>query len=190
MKRISKIMIALAMSVTLLFSTGCFGEFALTRKVYEFHDGIMGDDMVGKLVKTILLYIPGEIVYGISGFVDIIILNLIEFWTGSNPLAMVEGQSETQFVMYQGVQYQITATKNQFEFTALSGENAGKINSITFNNNDMAWYNTSNGNSEKLIQYQVEGDKIISAEYFGQNGQSFVINEQQMNRLLNDVASR
>jgi hypothetical protein len=74
--------------------TACFGKFALTRKIYEWNDSFDN-----KFLKTLLFYglniIP---VYGIGGAVDFFILNLIEFWTGSNPLSMAPGQKEKQVI--------------------------------------------------------------------------------------------
>lgn len=36
-------------------------------------------------------------VYSFAVFVDAVILNLIEFWTGSNPISMNEGDIEIQY---------------------------------------------------------------------------------------------
>ena len=78
--RILMIVTALALAS---FTTGCFGKFALTRKLYSWND-----DLGNKFVKTIVLWafmiVP---VYEIFGFADFIILNTVEFWTGSNPVA-------------------------------------------------------------------------------------------------------
>jgi hypothetical protein len=93
------------MLASLLFmgviQTGCFGSFALTKKVYEFNDGLEN-----KWLKSIAFWglniIP---VYGFAGFVDVVILNLVEFWTGSNPLAMQEGEVEEQIIAFRGESY-------------------------------------------------------------------------------------
>ncbi len=182
MKKVSKIFVGVAMASTLVATTGCFGNFALTRKVYKWNDSISGDDLQGKFVKTLVMYalyiIP---VYEISGAADLIIFNLIEFWTGSNPLAMAEGQKETQIVERGGIQYQITATKNTFEVTPLNGETAGKVQSFEFTPADLTWARTSEGVSTTLIQYQMDNGAITSATYFAPNGQSEVVSVEQLN---------
>jgi hypothetical protein len=191
MKKMAKIFIAMGMVCTLLFTTGCFGKFALVRKVYEWNNSIAGNDMSGKFVKTLVMYgliiVP---VYEFAGVIDFWILNLIEFWTGSNPLAMKEGQKEVKFVEHNGLKYQIIATHNKFEVIQLNGVNKGTEESVTFNASQLAWYNTSNGASNKLIQYKVENGEIISATYFGTKGQSVVINEAQLNKMFATVAAR
>lgn len=72
-----------ALAVTAVGTTGCFGKFALTRKVYGWNDSL-GNKFVKSIVFWGLQIIP---VYGIAGFADMFILNVLEFWTGSNPVA-------------------------------------------------------------------------------------------------------
>lgn len=62
--------------------TGCYGSFGLTKKVYEFN-GSLGN----KWINSLFTFIAGGLVYGIAGTADVVIFNLIEFWTGSNPVA-------------------------------------------------------------------------------------------------------
>ena len=66
-------------------TTGCFGKFALTRKLYGWNDSFDN-----KFVKTIVFWAFNIIpVYGVLGTADFLVLNLIEFWSGSNPVANV-----------------------------------------------------------------------------------------------------
>ena len=189
MKKIAKLFLALGMFSTVMLTTGCFGTFSLTKKIYEFNDSIAGNDQTGKFVKSLVMIAMSIIpVYQIGVFADVIIFNLIEFWTGSNPLAMADGQKETQVVMHNGIKYEITATRNNFKVKQLTGKNEGMVQSVSFDEKELAWYNTSNGASQKLIQYTVENGEIVSAVYFGQNGQSVVFNLQQLDQMFISVA--
>lgn len=71
--------------VTPMTLTSCYGTFPLTREVYRINgqigDGIESQKVEG-VVESILMWIPGGLVYGIAGFIDVFILNLVEFWTG------------------------------------------------------------------------------------------------------------
>ncbi|MCB1140754.1 MAG: DUF3332 family protein [Leptospiraceae bacterium] len=80
--------------------TNCFGKFAIVRKVYEFNDSLKaGDGFINKFVKTLVMYafwiIP---VWGISFAVDLIIVNLIEFWTDNNIIGLNEYNEEGIYV--------------------------------------------------------------------------------------------
>jgi hypothetical protein len=76
------VFVAVASSM-MLMAAGCYGSFNLTKKVYQWN-GSMSDKWVKELVFLGLNVIP---VYEVSAGIDAIILNSIEFWTGSNPVA-------------------------------------------------------------------------------------------------------
>ncbi len=77
----SLIALALAAAFTL---TACYGSYSLTNKLYKWN-GTLGNKWLNSCVHFILWVIP---VYGICmGLVDGLVLNTVEFWTGSNPLA-------------------------------------------------------------------------------------------------------
>jgi hypothetical protein len=73
---------------------GCYGSFALTKKVYNWN-GTLGN----KWVKSIVFFVFGFVlpVYGLSAFIDAIALNLVEFWTGSNPLAAAQTHMDKSY---------------------------------------------------------------------------------------------
>ena len=61
---------------------GCYGSFNLTRKVWKWNGGV-GDKCVNELVFLVCNIVP---VYGAAGFIDVVVLNSIEFWGGNNPM--------------------------------------------------------------------------------------------------------
>ncbi len=71
-------------------TTGCFGGFQLTRKVYQFNRDVSPDKWVRELVFLALAIFP---VYGAATFLDAVIFNSVEFWTGSNPVLAKNGAS-------------------------------------------------------------------------------------------------
>ena len=64
--------------------TGCNGQYVLWNKAHPFFSNL-GGKWVGAVVNWICWIIP---VYEICFIGDIIILNVIEFWSGSNPMAL------------------------------------------------------------------------------------------------------
>ena len=65
--------------------SGCFGPFRLTNQVYEWNANL-GDKFTNNVVFWAFLIIP---VYEVSLFIDGVVLNTIEFWSGSNPVSPV-----------------------------------------------------------------------------------------------------
>ena len=58
------------------FLVGCFGYFPLTRAVYEFNNAVP-TGILRNLVFWLFLIVP---VYGTTTAIDMIVLNLLEFW--------------------------------------------------------------------------------------------------------------
>ncbi|MCB0834032.1 MAG: DUF3332 domain-containing protein [Bacteroidetes bacterium] len=146
------ISLCLAVVVGSTSLASCYGKFALTRKLYTWN-GTLGNKFVNTLVMWVLWIVP---VYGIAGLIDIVALNTIEFWTGSNPMAMKEGQVEKQKVAYEGTTYELTATRNKLEIVALDGASAGIKTSLQYNEEDQSWYANHDGMMEKIAQIHPE----------------------------------
>ncbi|HCF60358.1 MAG TPA: hypothetical protein DFS52_20455 [Myxococcales bacterium] len=77
-------LVALCASMSVL--SGCFGSFLLVRNLYEFNAGIE-NEYLRSLLFWGLVIIP---VYEFAAFGDAVVLNVIEFWSGKNPLENTE----------------------------------------------------------------------------------------------------
>ncbi|HPM77376.1 MAG TPA: DUF3332 family protein [bacterium] len=98
-----------------LFTASCMGSFALTFKLYNWNK-TLGNKWIASLVLAIFVILP---VYGIAALIDWIILNVIEFYSGQNPLAagenatvvtQLDGKDATlTFHAGEGVNFDLTA---------------------------------------------------------------------------------
>jgi hypothetical protein len=84
-------MIALMAMLTASTITGCYGKFNLTRKIYDAN-GQVSDKFLRSGLTWVLVIIP---VYGVAALVDFVVFNTVEFWTGSNPVAL--GEKDFQY---------------------------------------------------------------------------------------------
>ena len=78
------------MVISLLLNANCFGSFSLVKKIYGINSELtLGQSgKIGGVIKSVFLLVFLIIpTYGISGFLDVILFNVIEFWTDKNPLA-------------------------------------------------------------------------------------------------------
>ena len=71
--------------------SGCYGKYACFNKLLAWN-GTLGNKWLNSIVHFAMNVIP---VYGIAIFVDWLVLNTVEFWTGSNPLAAGEKATMT-----------------------------------------------------------------------------------------------
>lgn len=156
---------AAALSV-MITQTGCFGSFELIKKVYDFNDGISDN----KFVKTLFFYLLNIVpVYGIAGFIDVVILNLVEFWSGSNPLAMEAGQIEEQLMTVNGKVYKVTATKNKMNFAQLLNGEAINMGELVFSNESKSWDFEKDDQSIKLVSFNANNTVDFNTESGVQN---------------------
>lgn len=152
-----KIFFIAAAASIMISQTGCFGGFELTKKVWEFNDGISDS----KFLKTLMFYVLNIVpVYGIAGFLDVVIFNLVEFWSGSNPIAMAEGQYEEQFAKIDGQDYKITATKNKMSFQKIEDGQLVDMGEMVFSEEESKWSFVKDGVSNDLVSINLESNTV------------------------------
>ena len=143
MKR--NLIIASALSLSLL-SSSCLGSFNAVRNLKTWNDQATDNKFANNAIFWGLLIIP---VYELFILGDFIIFNVLEFWTGSNPIAMVEGETETQIAEVKGQKVKMTAQKNQFKIEVLDGKNTGKTVEMVYTPENKTW---SAKDGDKLIK--------------------------------------
>lgn len=127
--------IASLLSVTLL-SSSCLGSFSAFNNLKDWNQDVTDSKIVNNLIFWGLNIIP---VYGLFMFGDLIIFNVLEFWTGSNPIAMAEGEKETQIAVVDGNKVRMTAQKNNFKIEILEGEKSGEILEMVYTPENKTW---------------------------------------------------
>ncbi|MBQ6433639.1 MAG: DUF3332 domain-containing protein [Bacteroidaceae bacterium] len=147
MKKISFSVATLLLAGSLLCSS-CIGSFALFNK-YEKWQCNMTDN---KFVNAIVGFILQPIVGGVCLFVDSVVLNTIEFWSGDNPVAANGIPSKIQGT--DGRYYAIKTTKKGYIVTADNGMKTV----FTHNDKDDSWTVSQNGVTRKLIRYGEDGN--------------------------------
>lgn len=149
MKR--KMIICSALSLTLL-STSCLGSFKAFNNLRDWNDGLTENKFLDNLVFWGLCAVQ---VYTLAFVADAIVLNLIEFWTGSNPIAMAEGEKETQYAEVEGNRVKMTAEKNKFTIEKLNGEHAGEEVVMIYTPDNQTWNLVGeNGELQELASFE------------------------------------
>lgn len=156
MKALKNLSLSVMISAILLTQTSCIGSFSLTNSIYDWNNNL-GDKYVNALVFAALVIIPA---YGVALFIDGIVLNTIEFWSGQNPVSMNEGEFDTQIVEAKGSKYRVTATKNKFIAEAIEGKNKGELVEFIFSPEDKSWSIKKGEFEEKLVSINTETNKV------------------------------
>ena len=64
--------------------TSCIGSYALFNKVRGWNEQATGNKFLNELIHIGLWIVP---VYEVTFLADILVLNSVEFWSGTNPIA-------------------------------------------------------------------------------------------------------
>ncbi|MBM4080592.1 MAG: DUF3332 family protein [Planctomycetes bacterium] len=105
--------VAILLVTMLPILTGCYGQFPLTKAVYNFN----GECSDNKWVRTIVMWVFAILqVYTIATVADAIVFNLVEFWTGQQLMAgSVTAEDGTKYALEpsdDGKQAVLTISRN------------------------------------------------------------------------------
>ncbi len=160
-----KLTICTLLSVSVLFSS-CLGSFSAFNGLRDWNDGLTDSKFLDNLIFWVLNIIP---VYGLFFIGDVLIFNVIEFWSGSNPLAMNDDDRETQIVEKDGSTFEMTATKNRFQIKVIDGKRKGEKLDLVYSPSQKSWSAIKpNGEVIKLSSFEngfyvvhlPEGEKV------------------------------
>lgn len=148
-----KIIFTAAAASLLITQTGCLGGFNLSKNILEFNRGVSENRIVNNLVFYALLIIP---VYEVSMFLDIVLFNLIEFWSGDNPISMEEGEYQEQLITLKGKTYKVVATKNKMSFVEIKDGEELDLGTMEFSSDDLTWNYVKDGQSRTVATFDSE----------------------------------
>lgn len=152
---------ALLLAATIMF-TSCIGSFRLTNKIKDWNSTV-SNKWVNEVIFLAFHIVP---VYEIAMFVDAVVLNSIEFWTGKSANMKV---GETQIVKNnQGQDVEITAMENGYRLA-----NEGKTMDLLFDEETQIWSAEYNNQTTQLM-------KLVD----GNNAQLFLLNGDVMDVTL------
>ena len=151
MKKISMKVTVCFMAVSLLFSSCFVGKFALFNKYANWQTHMSSS----KFLNAIVGFIIGPLVSAVCLIADTLLLNSIEFWSGSNPVQANIGK--TQQVMGQdGRYYAVTTLKDGYEVKSPTGE----MTYFRHNAENDSWSVEQNGVSKELFRFNKDGKTI------------------------------
>lgn len=132
--------VALTLACSMTFSS-CVGSFSLSNKLLSWNQQV-GNKFVNELVFFAFWILP---VYEVSALADILVLNSIEFWSGTNPMAkgtkVIEGNDGRYLVECDGKGYNIKS------------ENDGSVVRLDFDAEIQTWNVVVDGKTMPLLTF-------------------------------------
>lgn len=136
--------------------SSCIGSFGLFNKVRTWNEGVTDSKFVNELLFLAMWIVP---VYEISMLADGLVLNTIEFWSGSNPVAKA---GEVKKVKGEKGEYLVKTNADGYTITNEAGE---ELN-LKFDEEAQSW-NVMNGD-EAIELLTINGDGTVNMNL--QNG--------------------
>lgn len=132
----------MAAAITL---SSCIGSFGLFNKVLDWNKGLSN-----KFVNEIVFILISP-AYAVCGVVDLLVLNTVEFWSGSNPIAKV---GSVQNVWGQdGRLYAVKTLEDGYEVTKPTGEKV----LFTYDERLKSWSMEADGQQRELFRFNDDG---------------------------------
>lgn len=156
MKKNKLTLATLVLSGSLLFSS-CVGSFGLFNRLSSWNKGV-GNKFVNELVFLAFNIVP---VYGIAYLADALVINSIEFWSGSNPMANV---GDVKKVKGENGNYMVKTLENGYSITK-EGETASM--ELIYDKESNTWNVVADGKTTELIKMNNDG----TADLFLPNGE-------------------
>ncbi|MDR3367275.1 MAG: DUF3332 domain-containing protein [Prevotellaceae bacterium] len=153
MKKFKVSVAALLIGASVMLTSSCIGSFSLFNKVLDWNKKATNEKWVNELIFVCLGVVP---VYEVSLFLDVILFNSLEFWTGKSPIASVDAT-----VKGEKGEYHVKSTANGYHIELL-GSNASA--DFLFDEATKTWSVSENGKSTKLVRFV---DDNTAKFYFG-----------------------
>lgn len=157
MKSLKKTILAVLFSGVLLTQTSCLGSFALTVKAYEINNELTDN----KFINNLVFWLAGAPIYGFTTTVDVVVLNLIEFWTGSNPLAHAPLEPGDDRWAFEGKEFKTIRTHDRILMQEMKGDAVVAEFVMSYNVLDNTWYLETGAEKVKMFSYSNEQVKFF-----------------------------
>ena len=149
-KKSVTLLVAATLASSVLFSS-CIGSFGLSNKLLDWNRNI-DSKFVNELVFIAFWIVP---VYEISALADILVLNSIEFWSGSNPVA---DTGAVKTIETKDGTYAIETKKDGYH---IQKEGEEKAVDLVFNEADQSWSVEADGEATKLLKFTGDDEVVM-----------------------------
>ena len=137
---------AILLAATLL-TTSCVGSFSLFNRVAKWNTHATKSKFLNEII--FLLISPAYVVCSVA---DAFVLNTIEFWSGSNPMAQKVGTTQ-EVLGKDGRYYAVTTLRNGYEVKNPDGE----IIRFIYDKKTDSWSQEQDGKKTEIFRFNEDG---------------------------------
>ena len=131
---------------SMMFSS-CIGSFALFNTVKDWNENLTDNKFINEVVYLAMCIVP---IYEICYFVDNVVFNSIEFWTGENPVANV---GDVKKVKSENGDYLVKTNEDGYTIT----NEAGQEMTLKFDAQAQSWSVVNGDDAIELLSFNGDG---------------------------------
>lgn len=174
MKRSKTLVVCAMLGGSIMFSS-CIGSFGLWNNLKDWNQGV-SNKFVNELIFVAFHIVP---VYEIAYLADALVLNSIEFWSGSNPTASI---GEVKEVKGENGEYLVKTNTDGYTITKKGEE---KSVDLVYNKDNNTWNAVADGQSFELVKMNEDGTATVSM----QNGTSLSATNAENQQIVKQTPS-
>ena len=148
MRKINSKLVATLMICGSVLCSSCIGSFGLHSRLLNWNQNIDSNKFVNEVAFFALAVVQA---YTVSWLADAIILNSIEFWTGSNPMASI---GDVKKVQGENGNYLVETLENGYSITKEGEETAMQL---IYDQEQSTWNVVAGDTSTELLKFNEDG---------------------------------
>lgn len=160
MKKNKAVLVCAMLSGSVLFSS-CIGSFGLWNSLKDWNQGV-SNKFVNELIFLAFHIVP---IYEVAYLADVLVLNSIEFWSGSSPVASI---GEVKTVQGENGEYLVKTNEDGY---TISKKGEEKSVDLVYNKEKNTWNAVADGQSFELVKINEDGTATMNL----QNGTSMTV---------------
>jgi len=137
----NKFVVVISVLLSCAVFSSCIGSFTLTNKVLKWNKNV-SSKFVNEVVFICFHIIP---VYEVAIFADAVVLNTIEFWSGSNPVT-----ASVKNIKGDKGNYKVETSQKGYKIT---NEETKGVVVLSFNKANRSWSAKTNGKSVTFMTF-------------------------------------
>ena len=173
MKR-KTIYVAVALMCASTLTSSCVGSFSLFNKLVSWNKTATDNKFLNEIIFIVI-----SPAYAVCSMADALVLNSIEFWSGTNPVAAnvcktveVKGQD--------GRLYAVKTMKNGYEVKAPDGA----VTSFVYDKKNDSWSQIQDGKTTEIFRFNNDGTIQVC---MGDKKMNVTVDEYGLNEVANEA---
>jgi hypothetical protein len=145
--KIKHLSVAVCLMACSVFASSCVGSFAMFNKLASWNKNATNTKFLNEIIFLVI-----SPAYAFCFAADALVLNTIEFWSGSNPMAMKVGTTK-QVMGQDGKYYAVTTKADGYDIKLPTGE----IVTFVYDKKNDSWSQIQEGKETEIFRFNPDG---------------------------------